>query len=220
MDSFQVLLSCRFVSSLSELKCFIVEYPDNSVSSSNMFEQTISLNTQRHLVPDSHTQVMPVSRQQCLTLDLESHLRGPGAFTSALCINNSTTHALATRKELPDDDFIQTALLPMRQQQIPIPGRAPQNQFPLHKINTRAGTLFKLQITCCNSITLLQGQDKTHLPKPKGKACMPTMISRMTSLWRRNRFKWNEVPTASLLLTRSQRGKDSCGVMAGVSPSR
>lgn len=24
------------------------------------------------------------------------------------------------------------------------------------------------------------------------------MISRMTSLWRRNRFKWNEIPTASL----------------------
>lgn len=46
----------------------------------------------------------------------------------------------------------------MRQEQIPIPERAPQNQFPLHKINIRAGTRFKLQITCCNSITLLQGR--------------------------------------------------------------
>lgn len=46
---------------------------------------------------------------------------------------------------------------PCASRRFPIPGRAPQNQFPLHKINIRAGTLFKLQITC-NSITLLQGQ--------------------------------------------------------------
>lgn len=98
MDSFQVLLPCRFMSSLSELKCSVVEYLGRAVSSSNMVKQTILSNTQRHIVPDSHIRIMPVSRQQCHTLDRGSHLRGPGAFTSALLINNSTTHALATRR--------------------------------------------------------------------------------------------------------------------------
>lgn len=99
MDSFQVLLPCRFMSSLSELKCSLVEYlVGRAVSSSDMVKQTLPSNTQRQIVPHSHLQTMPVSRQQCHTLDRGSHLRGPGAFTSALLINNSTTHALATRR--------------------------------------------------------------------------------------------------------------------------